>query len=196
MVNTWSDTETQLLVTLWSDANVQGQLENHSIRNNVVFEKLAKGMLDSGFQRNGKQCQSKIKHLKEKYRNYKDKVARSGAGGARSPKFFGEIDEVLGNKPQTRPTFLLDSGNFEVDENTVLDAECYDVESPSSESNCKYKINIFARVSAETFTYVLPTVFLLIALVSRSDANEEKESNGTGKFFCAVNFMCSFSFLI
>ena len=50
MANIWSDIETKLLITLWGDANVQSQLENHSIRNNAVFEKLAKGMSDSGFE--------------------------------------------------------------------------------------------------------------------------------------------------
>ena len=96
MENIWSDIETKLLITLWGDANVQSQLENHSIRNNAVFEKLAKGMSDSGFERNNKQCQSKIKHLREKYRNYMDKIARSGAGSSRPPKFFDEMNEVLG----------------------------------------------------------------------------------------------------
>lgn len=123
MANIWSDNETKLLVTLWSDQKVQEQLENHSVRNKTVFEKLAKGMADGGFNRNSKQCQSKIKHLREQYRNYKDKIARSGAGAAKAPKFFKEMDEVLGTRPQTRPTFLLDSGDLEV--------------NGDSESNCK-----------------------------------------------------------
>ena len=66
MVNIGLDNETKLLITLWSDQRIQEQLENHTICNKVVFDKLAKGMGDGGFDRNANQCQSKIKHLREK----------------------------------------------------------------------------------------------------------------------------------
>ncbi|CAB3992346.1 Hypothetical predicted protein [Paramuricea clavata] len=122
MANIWTDNETKLLITIWRDQNIQ-QLENHSIRNKIVYEKLAKGMADGGFTRNAKQCQSKIKHLREKYRTYKDKIARSGAGAGKPPKFFNEIDEMLGTRPQTRPTFLLDSGNADADKESSSSSE-------------------------------------------------------------------------
>ena len=88
-------------------------VDNFSVRNNVIFEKFAVAMVNAGYQRNAKQCQNKIKHLREKYRNYKDKVSRSGAGASNPPKFFDKIDEVLGTRPQTRPEHLLDSGSNE-----------------------------------------------------------------------------------
>jgi hypothetical protein len=123
MANIWTDDETKLLITIWRDQNIQQQLENHSIRNKIVYEKLAKGMADGGFNRNAKQCQSKIKHLREKYRTYKDKIARSGAGASKPPKFFNEIDEMLGTRPQTRPTFLLDSGNADAEKESSSSSE-------------------------------------------------------------------------
>ena len=128
MANIWTDDETKLLITIWRDQNIQQQLENHSIRNKIVYEKLAKGMADGGFNRNAKQCQLKIKHLREKYRTYKAKIARSGAGAGKPPRFFNEIDEMLGTRPQTRPTFLLASGNADADKES----------SSSSEFNRKY----------------------------------------------------------
>ena len=124
MSNTWSDEETKLLILLWSDQNIQEQLENHSIRNKVVYANLADGMIKGGFNRNAKQCESKIKQLKEKYRSYKDRIAKSGA--SKKPKFFEEVDQVLGTRPQTRPSFVLDSGNFEANDSR-------DSESPVSE---------------------------------------------------------------
>ena len=124
MATIWSDNETKLMVTLWSNQKVQEQLENHSVRNKTVFEKLAKGVADGCFNRNSKQCQSKFKHLRELYRNYKDKKARSGAGAAKAPKLFKEMDEVLGTRPQTRPTFLLDSGDLEVNGNSESNRKC------------------------------------------------------------------------
>ena len=123
MASIWTDDETKLLITIWSDANIQEQLENHSIRNKVVYEKVAKGMADSGFNRTQKQCQSKIKHLREKYRVYKDKIARSGAAATDPPKFFEEIDAILGTRPQTRPTFLLDSGDADADKGSNNSSE-------------------------------------------------------------------------
>ena len=128
MANIWTDDETKLLITIWRDQNIQQQLENHSIRNKIVYEKLAKGMGDGGFNRNAKQCQLKIKHLREKYRTYKAKIARSGAGAGKPPRFFNEIDKMLGTRPQTCPTFLLDSGNADADKES----------SSSSEFNRKY----------------------------------------------------------
>jgi hypothetical protein len=47
MANIWTDDETKLLITIWRDQNIQQQLENHSIRNKIVYEKLAKGMAAS-----------------------------------------------------------------------------------------------------------------------------------------------------
>ena len=134
MSNTWSDDETKLLVSLWGDENVQEQLENHSIRNKVVYAKLAESMAECGFNRNAKQVESKIKHLKEKYRSYKDKVAKSGAGACKKPKFFEEVDLVLGTRPQTRPSFVLESGDIDA-------SESRDSESPVSEVYGKYNKN-------------------------------------------------------
>lgn len=149
MSNTWSDEETKLLISLWSDQNIQEQLENHSIRNKVVYAKLADGMIEGGFNRNAKQCESKIKHLKEKYRSYKDKIAKSGAGASKKPKFFEEVDQVLGTRPQTRPSFVLDSGNFEA-------SDSRDSESPVSEIYGKQS----KKITEEKMTMYSYIIFL------------------------------------
>ena len=106
----WTDEETEALLNLWAEENVQNELDNYSIRNNVIYGKLSAALSDLGILRTAKQCNSKLKHLREKYRVYKDKIAKSGAGGCKPPKFFDQIDRILGSRPQTRPLHILDSG--------------------------------------------------------------------------------------
>ena len=71
-------------------------------------------MNECGFSWTAKQIDTKLKHLKEVYRKYKDKdkVNESGAGACKPPNFFDEIDHILGTSPQTHPTFVIDSGSF------------------------------------------------------------------------------------
>ena len=67
-------------------------------------------MKEQGFNRDARQIKTKIKHLREVYRKHKDKINRSGAGAGNPPKFFEEIDIILGTSPQTQPPFVMDSG--------------------------------------------------------------------------------------
>ena len=171
----WSDNETKLLISLWSDQNIQEQLENHSIRNKIVYAKLAEGMVEGGFNRNAKQCESKIKHLKEKYRSYKDKIAKSGAGAGKEPKFFDEVDQVLGTRPQTRPSFVLDSGNFDGSESGR------DSESPVSDVYGKYMKNIIKPLSICLFNIYCVNLFFKASPPDNSsctDAGEDESSGG------------------
>lgn len=110
--NVWGDGETRKLIELWGEEHMQSQLQNFSVRNSTVHAKLSEKMKECGFSRTAKQIDSKLKHLKEVYRKYKDKVNRSGAGAGKPPNFFDEIDHILSTSPQTHPTFIIDSGSF------------------------------------------------------------------------------------
>ena len=63
--NPWTDEETEALVNLWSDQNIQDALENYSVRKNVVYGKVSAALSEVGITRNAKQCCSKIKHLRD-----------------------------------------------------------------------------------------------------------------------------------
>lgn len=75
----------------------------------MVFANIAQELQKAGYFRDGKQCATKIKHLKGKYRQYKDSLNHSGAGRETPPKFFDEIDAILGTRPLSRPRVMYDS---------------------------------------------------------------------------------------
>ena len=110
--NVSGEGETRKLIELWGEEHIQSQLKNFSIRNSTVHAKLSQKMKECGFSRTAKQIDTKLKHLKEVYSKYKDKVNRSGAGAGKPPNFFDEIDHILSTSPQTHPTFVIDSGSF------------------------------------------------------------------------------------
>lgn len=133
--NVWSENETRELILLWGDEKIQAELDDFSVRNDTVHRKLAELMKERGYNRDAKQIKTKIKHLREVYRKHKDKINRSGAGAGKSPKFFEEIDVILGTRPQTQPPFVVDSGGPRqpTDDDSTEDTE-QDVDD-DSESN-------------------------------------------------------------
>lgn len=52
---------------------------------------------------------NKMKKLRQKYKNEKDKAKRSGTGKRKPWKFFAKMDCILGYRPNIQPPFLLDS---------------------------------------------------------------------------------------
>lgn len=106
----WGDDETRKLIEIWGDEHIQAQLENFSVRNSIIHAKISERMKDQGFTRSARQIDTKLKHLKEVYRKYKDKINKSGTGASKPPKFFDDIDSILGTRPQTQPAFVIDSG--------------------------------------------------------------------------------------
>ena len=60
MASTWSDEETLKLIELWGDEQIQALLEGCT-RNRHVYEKIAEGMKEAGYERSGVQCRDKTK---------------------------------------------------------------------------------------------------------------------------------------
>ena len=67
MSGSWSHEQTRALVSVWSQANVQSELDG-VVRNCMVFERIAKEMGDMGYEFSWQQCWTKIKNLTQKYR--------------------------------------------------------------------------------------------------------------------------------
>ena len=63
----WSIVETRALVGVWSQANVQEQLDG-VMRNRAIFEMIAREMGELGYERSWQQCRTKVKNLTQKYR--------------------------------------------------------------------------------------------------------------------------------
>ena len=58
---TWSYEKTITLINILSDTNIQQEFEK-SRRNAPIFEKVAKKMIEAGYDRNMVQCWRKVSH--------------------------------------------------------------------------------------------------------------------------------------
>ncbi|XP_039606832.1 multifunctional protein ADE2 isoform X2 [Polypterus senegalus] len=91
----WTDDEVRALLYVWSDSNIQGQLEG-AVRNKGIFEEIANKLQKFGVDRDWKQCRTKYKNLKYEYKTVR---SAQGSGNAwKSMKFFNEIDVILRHK--------------------------------------------------------------------------------------------------
>ena len=88
---TWSKEETLKLIEIWGDDRIQSQLEGVH-RNQDVFNKIAREMGESGFDRTFQQCRDKLKKLKSEYRKLKDKQGKTGAGRIKDWDYFDPMD--------------------------------------------------------------------------------------------------------
>ena len=104
----WSKDETLKLLTIWSDENVQAQLEGCK-RNQDVYRKISSELEEAGFNRTLQQCRDKLKKLKSEYRRVKDKQQHTGQGRYPEWEFFDVMDGVLGHKPATKPAVIMNT---------------------------------------------------------------------------------------
>ena len=63
----WSTEATRALVSVWSQENVQSELDGVS-RNRTIFERISNELRDKGYEKTWQQCRTKIKNLTQKYR--------------------------------------------------------------------------------------------------------------------------------
>ena len=105
---TWSDKEVKALLAIWGDSKIQEELDG-AVRNQVVFERIAKQLKEQGIKRDWKQCRAKVKNLKTKYREVKDNNSKTGKG-RQTCKFYSRLDVILGHRPASVPSVLLDTG--------------------------------------------------------------------------------------
>ena len=130
---TWADKEIKALLTIWGDSKLQEELDG-AVRNKVVFQRIAKMLREQGYERDWKQCRAKVKNLKTKYREIKDHNGETGRG-RKTCKFYKELDRILGHRPASVPSSLLDTG----DSSSTL------VESQESEEETDGKYNAFHK---------------------------------------------------
>ncbi|XP_064305559.1 uncharacterized protein LOC104051816 isoform X2 [Phalacrocorax carbo] len=90
----WTVNEVRALIRIWSDKNIQQQLEG-TVRNKRIFEQVAARLQKFGIDRDWKQCRTKYKNLKHEYKSVKS--AQGSGSTSRSMKFFNELDAILGH---------------------------------------------------------------------------------------------------
>ena len=62
----------------------------------------------AGYVKTAEQCSNEVKKLKDEYRKIKDKHGKTGEGRS-NWKFLKALENVLGEKPTTRPAIVVDS---------------------------------------------------------------------------------------
>ncbi|XP_038255069.2 multifunctional protein ADE2 isoform X2 [Dermochelys coriacea] len=90
----WTVNEVRALIHIWSDKNIQQQLEV-TVRNKRIFEQVAARLQKFGIERDWKQCRTKYKNLKHEYKSVKN--AQDSGNISKSMKFFKELDAILGH---------------------------------------------------------------------------------------------------
>ena len=77
MATFWSKEETLKLISIWSDANIQEQLEGCR-RNREVYAKIARYLADAGYARYFEQCRDKMKKLRGEYKIKERRCDKAG----------------------------------------------------------------------------------------------------------------------
>ena len=106
----WSDKEVRALIEVWGTGKIQQELDGAK-RNKPIFDKIARSLQEQGFHRDYQQCKAKIKSLKADYRAVKDHNNGTGRG-RKTCKFFRELDDILGCRPASAPTAVLESSTL------------------------------------------------------------------------------------
>lgn len=88
----WTPESTSLLVSVWSDRQVQKQLE-YASKPQLVWENVARYIKKKGYNVSGKQCRSRMKQVLVCYREAKRAGTRAGV-----EQYYESIDRVLKNK--------------------------------------------------------------------------------------------------
>ena len=108
--NVWSRGERLLLLQVWRDEDVEGQLQGCH-RNITVYTRLAELMGLQGFERTPTQCRNKLKALRGDWVKMKKNLSKSGTSGRCSGtnEEMEIMSEVLGARPIHTPTNVVDT---------------------------------------------------------------------------------------
>ncbi|XP_065406219.1 pre-mRNA-splicing factor CWC22 homolog [Chrysemys picta bellii] len=90
-------------------------------RNAKTFEKISKGMMERGHNRDSDQCRVKVKELRQAYQKTKEANGRSGSD-PRTCRFYAELHAILGGAATTTPPVIVDSGSGIVSSATPEDS--------------------------------------------------------------------------
>ncbi|KAM9118791.1 myb/SANT-like DNA-binding domain-containing protein 2 [Pangshura tecta] len=103
----WTAREVLDLIAIWGEDSVLTELRSKR-RNEKVFERISKAMMDKGHSRDSVQCRVKVKELRQAYQKTKEANGRSGAG-PKTCRFYAELHAILGGCATSSPPSSLDS---------------------------------------------------------------------------------------
>ena len=115
----WSNSEVRALIAIWGEEDIQTQLDG-AARNKSIFETISKKLLEVGYSRDWKQCRCKIKNLKSIYKKTKDHNGITG-NGRKTFKFYNHLDQILGHRPASVPSIVVDTLDSGDDESDIIE---------------------------------------------------------------------------
>ncbi|XP_065453464.1 SRRM2 protein homolog rsr-2-like [Chrysemys picta bellii] len=116
----WTVREVLDLIAVWGEDSVLAELRSKR-RNAKTFEKISKGMMERGHNRDSEQCRVKVKELRQAYQKTKEANGRSGSE-PRTCRFYAELHAILGGAATTTPPVFVDSGSGIVSSATPEDS--------------------------------------------------------------------------
>ncbi|XP_065433301.1 SRRM2 protein homolog rsr-2-like [Chrysemys picta bellii] len=116
----WTVREVLDLIAIWGEDSVLAELRSKR-RNAKTFEKISKGMMERGHNRDSDQCRVKVKELRQAYQKTKEANGRSGSE-PRTCRFYAELHAILGGAATTTPPVIVDSGSGIVSSATPEDS--------------------------------------------------------------------------
>ena len=133
MTLSWTNDETFRLINTWGNETIQALLEGYT-RNRHVYEKITHELEEAGYTRTWSQCHDKIKKLKNKYKKMKDYHGETGRK-RKFWKFFERIGDILGTRPATQLSIIIDTSKEGTPEPVQMDELQFmeDVENPVGE---------------------------------------------------------------
>ncbi|XP_065420256.1 myb/SANT-like DNA-binding domain-containing protein 2 [Chrysemys picta bellii] len=105
----WTVREVLDLIAVWGEDSVLAELRSKR-RNAKTFEKISKGMMERGHNRDSEQCRVKVKELRQAYQKTKEANGRSGSE-PRTCRYYAELHAILGGAATTTPPLFVDSGS-------------------------------------------------------------------------------------
>ncbi|XP_074922890.1 myb/SANT-like DNA-binding domain-containing protein 7 [Chelonoidis abingdonii] len=103
----WTVREILDLIAVWGEDSVLAKLRSKK-RNAKTFEKVSKGMMERGHNRDSLQCPVKVKELRKAYQKTKEANGRSGAEPP-TCCFYAELQAILERATTTTPPLIVDS---------------------------------------------------------------------------------------
>ncbi|XP_065443411.1 uncharacterized protein LOC135982105 [Chrysemys picta bellii] len=116
----WTVREVLDLIAIWGEDSVLAELRSKR-QNAKTFEKISKGMMERGHNRDSDQCRMKVKELKQAYQKTKEANGRFGSE-PRTCRFYAELHAILGGAATTTPPVIVDSGSGIVSSATPEDS--------------------------------------------------------------------------